>query len=60
MLLRATEDDEKPGRPQKTMVCPTGSFRRCLTFIIEYSMLVELLVENYAVVERIRVRFHPG
>src|ERR1039458_3505176 len=23
-------------------------------------MLVELLVENYAVVDRIRVRFHPG
>src|SRR5260370_27508444 len=23
-------------------------------------MLVELLVENYAVVERVRVRFHPG
>jgi len=28
--------------------------------IIEHSMLVELLVENYAVVDRIRVRFHPG
>jgi DNA repair protein RecN (Recombination protein N) len=23
-------------------------------------VLVELVVENYAVVERIRVRFHPG
>src|SRR5271168_593081 len=23
-------------------------------------MLVELVVENYAVVERVRVRFHPG
>ena len=23
-------------------------------------MLLELLVENYAVVERVRVRFHPG
>ncbi len=23
-------------------------------------MLLELLVENYAVVDRIRVRFHPG
>src|SRR5947209_10805542 len=23
-------------------------------------MLVELLVENYAVVDRLRVRFHPG
>ena len=23
-------------------------------------MLVELMVENYAVIERVRVRFHPG
>ncbi len=23
-------------------------------------MLVELIIENYAVIERLRVRFHPG
>src|ERR1017187_4107532 len=33
---------------------------RGATGIIDHSMLVELLVENYAVVDRIRVRFHPG
>src|SRR5208282_6015761 len=25
-----------------------------------WKMLVELMVENYAVIERVRVRFHPG
>ena len=26
----------------------------------DQAMLVELVVENYAVIERVRVRFHPG
>ena len=37
-----------------------GLPNECTCAIICYSMLVELLVENYAVVDRIRVRFHPG
>ena len=52
--------DHRTLQPPKWTLQAPRDFRRKQTSYNFIRVLVELVVENYAVVERVRIRFHPG